>query len=166
MKHWSIYFSYWIYFYFIAYYLKLIKYSPILLLILSCLNNFQNLFKQINNIKKNKVFILLLYLNLSIHFIPFLYLYNQIKKRKKQQNKQHNKKKYDYNKIIIFNLLLFVLYLFYINCSNLIMYNIYNKYDYEDFTLNSFIYSRFTSFFEFILFIILTIIINYYIFIS
>ena len=73
MKHWSIYFSYWIYFYFIAYYLKLIKYSPILLLILSCLNNFQNLFKQINNIKKNKVFILLLYLNLSIHFIPFLY---------------------------------------------------------------------------------------------
>ena len=155
MKHWSIYFSYWIYLYFIAYFLKIIKYSPILLLILSCLNNIQNLFKQLKNVYNNKVFIILLYLNLSIHFIPFLYLYKDLQTKKKKNN---------YNKIIIFNIIIFILYLFYINFSNLIMYNIYNTYDYTNYTLNNFINTRFNNIIEFILFIILTLTINYLIY--
>ena len=120
MKHWSIYFSYWIYFYFIAYFFKIIQYNPILLIILSCLNNFQNLYKQSINISKNNVFILLFYINLSIHFIPFIYLYKEIQKSNKTNSKTKSKKN-DYNKIIIFNLILFILYLFYVNSLNLIM---------------------------------------------
>lgn len=159
MKHWTVYFSYWIYFYFIAYFFKIIKYNPILLIILSCLNNFQNLYKQFINISKNNVFIVLFYINLSIHFIPFIYLYKEIQKSNKTKSKKN-----DYNKIIIFNLILFILYLLYVNLCNLIMYNIYNKYDYNGLTLNNFINTRFNNNIEFMLFIILTLIINYLIF--
>ena len=159
MKHWSIYFSYWIYFYFIAYFFKIIQYNPILLIILIYLNNFQNLYKQFINISKNNVFIILFYINLSIHFIPFIYLYKEIQKSNKTKSKKN-----DYNKIIIFNLILFILYLFYVNSCNLIMYNIYNKYDYDGLTLNNFINTRFNNNIEFMLFIILTLVINYLIF--
>lgn len=159
MKHWTVYFSYWIYFYFIAYFFKIIKYNPILLIILSCLNNFQNLFKQIIKIPENNVFIILLYLNLSIHFIPFIYLYKEIQKSNKTKSKKN-----DYNKIIIFNLILFILYLLYVNSCNLIMYNIYNIYNYDGLTLDNFINTRFNNNIEFMLFIILTLVVNYYIY--
>lgn len=149
MIHYTYLFSYWIYFYFILYFLKIVKFNPIILLFISSIYNIESLFYQIINIFKSNLYIILLYLNLSLHYIPFYYLYNQ---QKIYNNKNNN--------IILFSVIFFIIYLLFLNNFNLSFSKVYKKL-YVDDTINNFINSRFINIYEFIIFILLSIIINY-----
>lgn len=167
MNHWSYFFSYWIYFYFIFYIFQLISYNPILLIIISLCNNIFNLFFQLSNIFNDKLYIVLLYLNISLHFIPFLYLINKSKNKstnKSNNNSTNNSNNNSTNKMIIFSVFFFIIYLFYLRFNNVSMNEIYNTNNYNNMLLDNFITYRFHNNIEFMLFICITAIINYYYF--
>ena len=155
MIHYTYLFSYWIYFYFILYFLKIIKFNPIILLFISSIYNIELLFYQIINIFKSNLYIILLYLNLSLHHIPFYYLYNQQKIYNNKNNKNNKN-----NNIILFSVIFFIIYLLFLNNFNISFSEVYKKL-YIDDTINNYINSRFINIYEFIIFILLSIIINY-----
>ena len=170
MIHYTYLFSYWIYFYFILYFLKIVKFNPIILLFISSIYNIQSLFYQIINIFKSNLHIILLYLNLSLHFIPFYYLYNKQKIYIKKNNKLDELNKLNklnvFIKYILFSVVFFIMYLLFLNYFNLSFSEVYkilytNNTNNIDNTINTYINSRFINIYEFIIFILLSIIINY-----
>lgn len=150
MKHWTLLFSYWIYIYFILYYFKVVSYSPILLLLATCFSNIFGLCKHIYNIfdkKTHKLYILFLYLNISLHFLPFYYLY------KKQEKVNH----YD---TIKFSIIAYIVYTFCLKTINYTMPEVYNNL-HNFFKIKDLIKLRFINVFEFVLFMCITLYINY-----
>ena len=150
MKHWTLLFSYWIYIYFILYYFKLVHYSPILLLLTTCITNIVTLCKHTYNIfdkKKYKLYILFLYLNIILHFLPFYYLYK-------------TQKKINHYDTVKFSLIAYVVYTFCLKTINYSMSEVYNNL-HNFFKIKDFIKLRFVNVFEFVLFMCITLYVNY-----
>ena len=153
--HYTYIFSYWVYFYFIAYYYKFIKYTPIILLIITCIYNINSIIFNLKYIFTDYIFLLLLYLNISIHFIPLYYCIKNKKTKEKTKN------------ILLFNIILYISYLLYLYSNNIDINTIYNNMYMSTFNnntmsyINYFIKTRFINYYDFILVILGTLYMNY-----
>ena len=147
MKHWTLLFSYWIYIYFILYYFKVVHYSPILLLLATCFSNIAALCKYIYKIFDYRLYILFTYLNISLHFLPFYYLY------KTQENVNH----YD---TIKFSFIAYFVYICSLKTVNYTMPEVYSNL-HNFFKIEDMIKLRFVNVFEFVLFMCITLYVNY-----
>lgn len=154
--YWYYFFSFWIYISFILYYFKLISFNPLPLFILTVIRDILFIFLNSSEEKKSiitSVLILRIFLVISIHYFPILYLY--------KSNKNNKKNNHFTLKSILFYILLFISYLVFIDYNNINLDYIFNDIDKNYVSLLDYINTRFDSLYIFAIWIIIVIYMNY-----
>ena len=154
--YWFSLFSFWIYICFILYFLKIIPFNPFILFILSVTRDILILITQFNQVKLsiNSITIIRIFFIISLHYIPLYYLYNTF-------NENTN---IDLQTSTIFYLCLFIVYVIYMNYKQYNLFYIFDGTISEDrnYTrLIDYIKTRFNNSFEFIIWAIIVLYINY-----
>ena len=165
--YWFNLFTYWIYISFILYYFKLIPFNPLPFYILIVIRDI--LFLILNSSKKTNidaVIFLKIFLIISVHYIPIYYLYNSSKNNKNKNNNNNNKKNKNkniklMNESLTFYIILFVIYFIYIHSNNLNLLYILNDVEHIYSNIFEYIETRFNSVFEFSIWIIIILYMNY-----
>jgi len=158
--YWLNLFTYWIYICFILYYFKIISFNPLPFFVFIVIRDV--LFLILNSSKKtnlDSVVFLKVFLIISVHYIPIYYLYNSSKNKGEKINKTENIKLM--NDSITFYMILFAIYLIYIHSNNLNL--LYMLNDIENIYINilNYIETRFNSVFEFCIWMIIILYMNY-----
>ena len=157
--YWFNLFTYWIYICFILYYFKLIPFNPLPFFIIILIRDI--LFLILNPSKKaniGSVEFVKNFLIISVHYIPIYYLYNSSNKNK-NNNKNENIKLM--NESLKFYIILFVIYFIYIHSNNLNLLYMLNDIENKYINISEYIETRFNSVFEFSIWIIIILYMNY-----
>ena len=157
--YWFNLFTYWIYICFILYYFKLIPFNPLPFFIIILIRDI--LFLILNPSKKENigsVEFVKNFLIISVHYIPIYYLYNSSNKNK-NNNKNENIKLM--NESLKFYIILFAIYFIYIHSNNLNLLYMLNDIENKYINISEYIETRFNSVFEFSIWIIIILYMNY-----